>query len=103
MQVSLSAVLVRLCAIPDVLRLRVAASGADLAGLQHRYDLPAVVEVAAVVLELACAACAVVGGAAHLSLLLVDLDDLRLLLLDGRVGSGVEALLHVAAEVRRIV
>lgn len=35
--------------------------------------------------------------------MLVDLDDLGLLLLDGRVRSRVEAFLHVAAEVRRVV
>lgn len=85
MQVSLPAVLVGLCAIPDVLRLRVAASGRGLARLQHRNHLPAVVEVASVVLELACAARAVVCRVADLALLLVDLHDLGLLLLDGRV------------------
>lgn len=60
-QVSLPAVLIGLCTIPDILRLRMTASGRRLARLQHRYDLPAVVEVASMVLELARAARAVVG------------------------------------------
>jgi hypothetical protein len=59
--------------------------------------------MAAVVFELASAAGTVVGRAVYLILLLVNLDDLRLLLLDGSIRGGVEALLHVIAEMARII
>ena len=62
-----------------------AACRRNLAGLQHRYDFPAVVEVASVVFELACAARAVVRRVVDLARLLIYLDDLSLLLLDGCV------------------
>ena len=57
----------------------------------------------AVILQLACAAGAVVRRIADLIVLLIYLHNLGLLLLDGGVGGGVEALLHASAEVRGVV
>lgn len=63
----------------------VAACRGNLPGLQHRNNFSAIVEVTSMIFELSCAASAVVCRVRNLAGLLIYLNDLSLLLLDGRI------------------